>query len=268
MTWEATVLFRRFRKRHEDISRIYWTHQLGADAIQAALKDSSDDAKTTSIIGPSFRASRLPLNAGDMRLWIQTYASRTLLHTLLVCAANLELYLHEITVLHLAGRGYLNDHGQLTTAGEKLGRKILTRASLPEPLKAAQKLFGVSFGTHLVTWNRSYKLRCTLAHSAGAITARTQKDLPGLKQRPNEMLTITWPELRSSLASALQIAIMIDRNVATRNTRVEEAIRELREMQQAGELPPKKECLSVLYQRFGIRGLGEGANTIFARFYS
>lgn len=254
MTWTSSVTFRRFRNRHTELGKVHWTHQLGADLITSQLKSETDDSKMAAATLPaSFKSNMLPLSVREMRTWMDDYVARSRLHLLLVCAANLEYYLHEVTVLHLLSMGYRKKDGTLSAVGDALGKPIIGRASLPEPLKYAEEFFGVSYGTHRTTWDRSYKLRCAVAHSGGAVSLRTIRELPDLKVDLHDILGMSWNDLRESLNAADQIATVTDQKVSTPALRTEEAHFELRLMKKSGTLPPRAKVWEHLSNAFSIR---------------
>jgi hypothetical protein len=136
--------------------------------------------------------------------------------------------------------------------GQALGAPILQRDSLPEPLKYGEQLFGVQYGKYRTLWQRSYKLRCALAHAGGVVTARTKRDLPNLKAPLGSILELSWADLKESLDAADQVATITDKAVSTYKLRLLEADRELRDLSEAGQLPARASLWSELHTKLSI----------------
>lgn len=148
--FESTLCFRKFRNRHSELSDIYWFHSLGVDSIIKTIDGIDDNIRCDTVFSLSFSLDKLPENIGKLRDKLKTYLDRSRLNLLVVCAANLEQYLKDVTYLYLLAKGYRKSWTKLNEIGEAMGSPILDKASLPEPLKYAEKLFNVHYGENLI----------------------------------------------------------------------------------------------------------------------
>ncbi|MCB0639935.1 MAG: hypothetical protein KDC54_25110 [Lewinella sp.] len=254
--WKPTLTFTRFRRKHYELNRLYWTQYLGYKALNTALQHLPDSELTITHIAPELPQKQHLHTVAETREWAEEYLSRSRLHLLVICSANLESYLQEITFWHIANLGHLKTGVyQLTSVGKALGNPILGKASLPQPLKYAQDLFQLSFGNDLTVWQRSYKLRCAAAHNGGIVTARTLRDIPDLDDGINAPIGIDWPTFKTSLAAAENIAKTIDQKVSNKKLRILEVRRELEELKEISQLPDLSNLWSYIHHSFGLKGL-------------
>lgn len=267
--WEPSLAFRRFRRQHTELSRVYWTLQLGVDSLDYGAATAAPGAAAVATLHGTFGNGMLPMSIAELRAWLSPVMGRSRLHLLVVCAASLEAYLKDITFLHIGAMGHLATGLKLDDVGRALGAPILERDSLPEPLKYAEVLFGVSYGPHRAILHRAYKLRCALAHAGGVVTARTKRDIPELKAGIGTVLELSWPELREALAAADQIATVTDMATSTYRLRLIEAERELDELAKGGKLPPRLKLWSELHAKLSIHGLRRAdKQALEDRYYS
>lgn len=254
-SWISSLAFRRCRDQLTQLSRLHWTVALGTDAMSARCGTADQSQFAVQTLKGSFSQNMLPLTNAQLLTWLPTALGRARLHLLLGCSALLESYLKDATFLHLAALGHVDGHMTLSPVGAAMGRPILERDSLPEPLKYAEALFGTAYGPHLEVWQRSYKLRCTLAHTGGVVTARTKRDIPDLKANLGEVLDLSWKDLKAALDSADQIATITDKKVATYPVRIIEVRRELSDLRDAKALPKRPQLWQVLHSRCGVQGI-------------
>jgi hypothetical protein len=250
--WVSTIVFRRFRIKHQELSRIYWTHVMGSDAILQLISGKTITNFAVDSVSSSFPRNMLPLSIDEMSLWIPDYLNRVRLHLLVVASANLEAYLKNATTIHLCAKGYSESIGKLNDVGKALGAPILDKNTLPDPLKYAQSLFAVNLGTHLANWQEAYKFRSAMAHNGGYVTPRTLREIPSLKQPLNTPIQLSWNALKEYLSSADEIASLIDMKIATTEVQAIEAEIELTELKEAGHLPNRKGVWGVLHKQFGL----------------
>ncbi|MFZ1794872.1 MAG: hypothetical protein WAU96_15745, partial [Anaerolineae bacterium] len=136
--WMSTLAFKRFRSKHYELSKIYWTHQLGIDCIKNQLQYARPEKFITEILPASFKKGKFPMKHDEMLKWTDDYLARARLHLLVVCAANLESYLKSATNLFILGKGYSKyvktkegERLKINKVGEAIGAPILKRDSLP-----------------------------------------------------------------------------------------------------------------------------------------
>jgi len=237
MTWFPSLCFRRFREKHTELSKIYWTHELGVENLKNTLRNSNKDDQVVNAAGVvAFPIGMFPYTVEQTLGWLEIYLNRARLHLLVICSANLEAYLQDVTALYLLSKGYGINFAELSDVGEALGAPILKKDSLPEPLKYAQKLFDVDYGQHLSDWNRAYKLRCAAAHNGGIVEPRTIKEIPDIGIDIGKMIGITWEELRPLLASAEQIATITDQKISSYELLKVEVIKLLTDLKENNQL--------------------------------
>jgi hypothetical protein len=248
----STLCFRLFRKKHTQLSRLYWTYILATETLSKAISGGDPDAFAVDLVGASFKRGMLPEKVGTYSTAIDELISRSRLHLLLVCAANLEVYLKDITFAFLAAKGHSLDHRHLDPIGKALGAPILGRSSLPDPLKYAESLFGISIGKPRDDWNTFYKLRCVLAHEGGVVTSRTLRDLPALKLPVGAFIGLTWPELFKGLEAADKIVESVDSAVSTEEVMKVEIAKELDYLKEAKRLPSEEDLWGILHDNYGF----------------
>lgn len=134
----------------------------------------------------------------------------------------------DITFGYLAVSGYLQPRGsktellKLTDVGNSLGGPIMSRDSLPEPLKYAEKLFEVDFGTKKDIWVRAYKLRCVAAHNGGMAMPKTLRKIPDLSTPEFGFIGIDWEELKKCMRAGVNIAKILDRKIAGKSGEIQQ----------------------------------------------
>lgn len=202
----------------------------------------------------SFTAQMMTLTAEEYKNVNDEMLNRTRLQLLLVCSANLESYLNDITFAYIASKGHTLSPVKLDEIGTALASPILDVASVPRPLAYAEKLFEVALGTLRDQWTHFYKLRCVVAHSGGVMTARSKRELSSMATPPlNTHLGLTWDELAKALDSAYKIVTAIDKKVRTVDVKKAELLRELTLVKQTDGLPPEKKLATFLFDQYGIK---------------
>jgi hypothetical protein len=254
--WKPSLSFQRFRRKHYELNRLYWTQNISHHALLSTIDNLNDVDVVIEKIMPDVPSKLHRHTVGETKQWSTEYLNRLRLHLLVVCSANLENYLHDITFWHLATAGYYDEKTNcLTAVGKALGQPILGRASLPEPLKYAQHLFGISLGGDLTEWNIAYKYRCAAAHNGGIVNARTLKELPTLKNSLHQMIGLEWVQLKKHLGSAEKIAKIIDNKVSNKDLRLLEIRRELLDLKQINQLPPKSQLWEFIHRNYTYKGM-------------
>lgn len=257
--WKSTLSFRRFRRKLNELSMVHWTNQIGADSISKLIDGKDDSAYTVDEIGCSFDRRMFPRSVSETHHWLPVYMERTRLHLLVLTAANLESFLQEVTFVHLAALGYVKRPDTLTqplklnAVGEAIGKPILGRASLPEPLRYAEQLFGIDYGAHRDTWTKAYKLRCIAAHTGGMVYSKHLVDIPDLELNVFEMIGLDWDELLEAMRSADNIASQTDRFISSNDSRQIEAEQTIRLMKAKGELPKKHKLWQAMHDLHGVQ---------------
>ena len=248
----STLCFRRFRSKHTELNKIYWTHRLGIEAIVARCRSSSPSSFIVNECGAPFQYNMLPLKASELGAWADDYLGRSRLHILLVCAANLEAYLKEVTFVFLMAQGYASNASSLNPVGKAMGAPILERNSLPDPLDYAEGLFQLNYGEAKKVWAKSYKLRCALAHNGGVVTARTLREIPDIGIPINSSITVEWQLLFDSLEAADEIATATDQKVASKTLKIAEIRKDLQYLKDANNLPSRKELAKYLQSQYRL----------------
>ena len=258
-SWQTSLAFRRFRKKLNELSRVYWTHQMGADTILNHSSTANPNDFIVDSLGCSFDKKMHPKTVSETIDWIPKYLERTRLHILILTSASLEAYLKDITFNFIASQGYLkipNSNSELlklNELGEALGSPILNKSSIPEPLKFAEKLFDVDYGNRKTIWNKSYKLRCVAAHNGGMVMPKTLTQIPDLSIPEFEMIGLSWEELRKSMNAADEIVALTDNKIASYDITAIEAEQMLRILKKKGRLPLKKNIWSFMHDEFSIK---------------
>lgn len=255
--WKPTLCFHRFRNKHTELSKIYWTHRLGEESLQKSFKGVQPNTYAVNAIGKPFKVGMFHYTVEETQEWLSEYLNRARLHLLVICSANLEAYIQDITEIHLIALGYKIDLITLDEIGKAIGSPILKKASLPEPLKYAQELYKVNYGIHLNKWKRAYKIRCATVHDGGVVTPKAKKDIAGLGLALNKMMGLSWKELKSLLESAEQIATITDKAISRYEVLKTEAAKLLFDLKQHNELHSvaKKDLWSFLFNNFRICGI-------------
>jgi hypothetical protein len=268
MSIDSSLCFRRFRKKHTELSRLYWWYVLSQDAALKILAGGAPTDYAVDIIGASFKRGMLSVTAQEFTDTAEQMLSRSRLHLLVVCSANVEAYLKEITFAFLASKGHTKSYLKLDAIGEALGSPILDRASLPDPLEYAEKLFDVTLGKARSDWNHFYKLRCALAHNGGVVSARTLREVPSLKLPLNSLIGLSWTELFSALEAADKIVETIDNKLRSKELKRSEIAKELAYLKEAKQLPQKNDVWKFLHEQFGLTQTKQPFKSfVYSEFY-
>lgn len=272
-SWKTTLSFRRFRRKLNELSMVHWTNQIGADSIVQLVDGKPESAYAVDEIGCAFDRRMFPRSVSETRDWLPVYIERTRLHLLVLTAASLEAYLHEATFVHLAAAGYVKrpttlvEPLKLNDLGEALGKPILGKASLPEPLKYAEQLFALDYGDHRAVWTKAYKLRCVAAHTGGMVSSKHLKDIPDLDLDEYDMIGLEWNELREAMKAADHIASQTDYAIASDESRLIEAEQTMRIMKAKGELPKKRKLWQTMHDKFAVQVNKAGKQWLEELFY-
>jgi hypothetical protein len=254
MTTESTLCFRRFRKKHTELSRLYWTYALAMEATAKLCATAKSEDFIVDSVDATFSRNMLPITVAQFRENAQNILDRSRLHLLVVCAANLEAYLKEVTLIFLIAKGHAASHTSLDQIGTALGRPILERDSLLDPLKYAEALFQVDLKHLIAKWQHLYKLRCAVAHNGGVVTARTLRDIPALRLPLESLLGLSWSDLFSALESADKMVEKIDSAVRSHAVKKAEIAKELSYLKEAKKLPKIAQVWKHLHDEFGMSG--------------
>lgn len=250
--WLSTLSFRRFRKKHNELSRLNWTSQLGAHFISNENKAIEFDQKLTfTTTGIPFKPSALPLTKEEMNEWIPLYENAIRNSVLLMSSGNLELYLKRATRFYLVSVGHASkkDPFALTSVGEAIGRPVLKGSTIHIQLKYLQELLGIEFNKHLTVWEKAYKERCNLAHQAGVVTHLDKEDIKFY----GENIATDWPSLLQLLDSTNQICAVIDQKIASAPLRLVELEFELSMLKAAKKLPSRDAVWTFVHSTLGCR---------------
>lgn len=273
-SWETTLAFRRFRKKTNQLSHVYWTQQMGVDCLRERLMSEDPNDIASKIINVSFVYKMYPKTNSEVLTWLDTYMERNRLHILVICCANLEAYLKEVTFAYLASLGHkiekpVNELLTLTETGKALGAPILASSTLPDMVKYAKHLWSVDFGTNETILNTAYKLRCTTAHNGGMIMPKTAKEIPTLQNKEFDMLGLDWEELRKTMKAADDIAATIDHKISNYQIRLIETEQILRFTYSKNKLPNQKNIWHFLHNGFHLFPIRrQDKNELISKFYT
>ena len=255
---ETTLCFRNFLNKHSELSRIYWTHLMSSEHLRNSIVAAPPKEFTASYLNSSFPSFMHPQTIEETLSWLNTYMDRSRLHILVVCSANLEAYLKEITRLFLLSSGHRKSSTEpftLNSIGKALGAQILEKSSLPEPLKYAQDLFSLSLKNELPLWNTAYKLRCAAAHNGGVVDEKTKRELANLNLTIGDQISLDWEDLKSYLKCAHDIAKKIDSKLQSYEIKILESEKILNEGKITKKLPNRKSIWTYLHENFSINGI-------------
>lgn len=261
VSWYSTFAFREFRAGLTRLSRVYWTHQLGADLLEQAVRAHKGKAGSISAELGSVTKRMLHLSAADMQAWLPECSSLSRVHMLVVCSAILEAYVNTAAFLHVA-KSHLVVPGsagpiELTRVGDEIVRPIRGRSALSASLDYAPHLFGVNLGAHRGVWDVGYKIRCAIAHNGGVVDKKAQNNWPKPKPAIGEAIKLTWDQLRKYMDAADQIATTIDNVVASGFSRGLEGWQILRDLRDEQKCPPQTNVWKCLHDDYGISRLSE-----------
>jgi hypothetical protein len=248
--WKSTISFRRFRKKHNELSKINWTSMLGSHLIsQKNAEIGAGEKLTYSLASLPFKPHALPATKEDLVAWLPEYESLIRSHVLLACSGNLELYLKRSIRFYLAANGYASskDRFSLTSVGQATGRPVLQASTIHVQLRYVQDLLGMEFKNHLLVWEKAYKERCNFAHQAGVVTHLDKEDI----QFYGANLVTDWPALLQLLDSTNQICGVIDQKVSSAKARLLELEFELSMLKAAKKLPKKDKLWHFVHSELG-----------------
>lgn len=268
MSNDSSLCFRRFRTKHTELSRLYWGSVLAQEATNKVIAGAAPTDHVANVVGASFPVGMFSTRVADYATEAAEMLERSRLHLLVVCSANVEAYLQEITFAHLASKGYAPTHLKLDPVGAAIGAPILNRASLPDPLAYAEHLYGIDLGQPKKDWDHFYKLRCALAHNGGVVTSRTLKEIPSLGLPLNTLIGLSWAELFKALSAADQLVEAIDKSVRCQALKRAEIARELAYLKEAKRLPKFKDVWKFLHEEFGLTNIKQPfRDFVQAEFY-
>lgn len=245
--YRSTLAFRRFNEKNTSLNRIYWTGELGRELIRRGPNGVNNDAQAIAVLGVNIEQKKLPETAGELTAVLDERAGVERLHLLIVCAANLESYLQEITKLHVAAIGHCNAPNSLSDVGKALARPVVNSSTLPDMIGYLESLLAISFDIHRQRWFRGFRLRCSAAHEGGVVTGSTLQKMPDIGLVLGSKIVLSWIDLKDYLHSAHEIAVRIDKRVSNGPVRILEAEWLLYEWQKAKILPPKKEVWTKVH---------------------
>lgn len=242
-SWMSTLAFQRFRQKHGNLSRIYWSWQLGLNAVRNLTANAQSSDFVVDVVGTDFKRGMIPDTCQEFEDREDARTGVFRLYLLLICSANLEAYLQDSIRLFVANSGHATGPFKLDAVGEAIARPVLNSSTVPSMLKYIQDLTDITFGEHLTRWQKAYKLRCSAAHNGGFADEKTKKNIPDLKIDAGEAITISWNQLITYLSSADEIAAFIDSKISTPKLRSLECEWELHRLKADGKLPANKQDL-------------------------
>lgn len=268
--WESSLAFRNFRDKTHDLSRVYWTQQMGADSLLDQLNGKNPNDISAKVINCSFDSKMHNQTVADTLTWLPTYMERNRLHLLVIYTAFLETYLKEITFYHAASTGHVSNINEvseplkLTAVGAAMTQPIIRSSTVPEMIKYAAEYYSINFGVAAQEWIKVYKVRCAAAHNGGIATPKFLKEISGqplaLRPKEYENIGLTWDELRTAMKYGDDIAAMIDFKVSTYDIRILETEDTLRELKAKKKLPKREKLWELLhndYHLFPIKKLNK-----------
>jgi hypothetical protein len=248
--WTSTIAFRKFRSKHNELSKLNWTSILGSHYIGKQNATINAGEKLTIVGQPlPFKGHMMPLTKEEMIDWLPSYEYSIRNAILLLCSGNLELYLKRSIRFHLITQGYEDPSKQfkLTSVGEALGAPVLRKSTIHLQLKYIETLLNVDFSKHLNVWEKAYKERCNLAHQAGVVSHADDEDI----EYYGENIQTDWIALRQLLDSTNQIVGIIDQKVASVELRMLELEFELGLLKKAKKLPKKGDLWTYTHKSLG-----------------
>lgn len=260
--WQTTLAFRNFRDKTHDLSRIYWTQQMGVDSLIDQLTGKNPNDITSQVINCSFDFRMHTQKVSETLIWLTTFMERNRLHLLVIYTAFLETYLKEITFYYTASIGHvsnisnINEPLKLTSVGTAMSQPILRSSTVPDMIKYAAEYYNINFGVAAREWIKLYKIRCAAAHNGGIATPKFLRDISGqpLALRPQEYQNIglTWDELRTAMRYGDDIAAMLDYEVSNYDIRMLETEETLRELKAKNNLPAKQRLWEFLHNEYHL----------------
>jgi hypothetical protein len=251
--WISTLCFRQFRDKHTALSRLYWTYILGIDAIRQLLDSAPATAFAAEVVQASFKRGMLPETVHELvEHHLEERCGIERVHLLAVCSANLEAYLQEAAKLYVAGLGHVKGIGKLTAVGDALARPVLNSSTVPNMISYIQELLRLDLGHELGLWRNAYKLRCAAVHNGGFVTPRVLKEVPDIGLAIGARITVAWGTLKDFLNGADQVALKVDRVIASHEVRAIEVEWLLHDLRSVEGLPPPTKVWQMLSQRWGI----------------
>jgi len=265
-SWFSTLCFRLFRKKHTNLSTLYWTGQLGTEAIARLLTGKpATDLAVAHIPPAAFVATKIDDTVASLTIALNERRGIERLHLLVISSANLESYLQDSIRLHVANQGHHTEKPRkLTPVGDAIARPVVNRSTIPAMLTFIEELLGIKFGIHLARWKDAYRLRCAAAHNGGVVTSEVRNLCPG--QTIGDNITLDWKRLWDYLASADDIASLIDRTISTDSLRTLELLWFFQEMQQTKTLPARKPAWSLAH-KLGFTISRNGKRTINRKIF-
>jgi hypothetical protein len=249
--WTSTIAFRHFRTKHGNLSRIYWTWQLGIDAVKkvASLKKGTDFI--VDAIGPHFKRGMLPDTCDEFAAREDDRTGVFRLYLLVMCSANLEAYLQDVIRLHVGAQGHAIGPMKLTKVGDAIAKPVIRSSTIPDMLDYIESLVGVDFGKHRENWQKAYRLRCAAAHNGGFVDGQIKKKIPDIGFDEGQSIKLDWDQLITYLSSADEIAAFVDSKVSTKELRELELEWRLHEIKSQGKLPSRKDLWAFVHAAFG-----------------
>jgi hypothetical protein len=126
-----TLAYRRFLEKNSELSTIHWMHVVGSEAITKGLTGANKASLAVDALGIPTKQQFYGYSAGDTLQLLDQYLNRCRLHLLVICCANLEAFLKDVTFCYVAGMGYKAAPGKLSITGAALAAPILDSNSLP-----------------------------------------------------------------------------------------------------------------------------------------
>ena len=59
-SWMSTLAFQRFRQKHGNLSRIYWSWQLGLNAVRNLTANAQSSDFVVDVVGTDFKRGMIP----------------------------------------------------------------------------------------------------------------------------------------------------------------------------------------------------------------
>lgn len=250
--WTSSIAFRKFRRKHSELSKLNWTSMLGSHYIGVKNQSIQSGEKLTIVGQPlPFKGHMMPLTREEMIEWLPDYEFSIRNAILLLCSGNLELYLKRSIKFHLLAQGYAlpSKRFDLTEVGHAIGAPVIKKSTINLQLKYIQTLIDVDFSKHLTVWDKAYKERCNLAHQAGVISHTDSNDI----EFYGENIQTDWSALRQLLDSTNQIVGIIDQKIASHKMRVLELDFELDLLKKANKLPLKADVWAYSHKVLGCK---------------
>ena len=243
---KTSVAFRRFNRRHSNLSTHYWTHVLSAKTIEKQLKGHEPKEWAVTALGVSMKEQEYGFNVAMTVSSMDEFMNTTRLHILAICLAQLESFIKDMAYCVARLRDPDPRIGGLSPMAEAMAKPILGVDSLPGPLEYSESFFEVELKDEIKTLNKAYAYRCAAVHNGGYATPKAHKRLGRGDLILNQKISIKWVELKPILLATFDVANRIDLKWGSKALGAIECEVELANIKSFTKLPNRNKVWAVL----------------------